>query len=41
MNKVSMKDLEKELKKKNINLSHQRLKILEYLTENQTHPTVD
>lgn len=36
-----MEDLEKELKNRNINLSYQRLKILEYLNENQTHPTVD
>lgn len=26
---------------KNINLSHQRLKVLEYLTKNQCHPTVE
>jgi len=30
-----------ELKLKNINLSHQRLKVLEYLTKNRCHPTVD
>jgi Fur family transcriptional regulator, peroxide stress response regulator len=30
-----------ELKQKNIYLSHQRLKVLEYLTLNQCHPTVD
>jgi Fe2+ or Zn2+ uptake regulation protein len=39
--KPSFKDLEKELKEKNINLSYQRLKVLEYLAENQCHPTVD
>ncbi len=39
--KPSFKDLEKELKEKNINLSFQRLKVLEYLAENQCHPTVD
>ncbi|MFT3983616.1 MAG: Fur family transcriptional regulator [Lachnospiraceae bacterium] len=33
--------LEQELKKKNINLSYQRLKVLEYLTQNQCHPTVE
>lgn len=37
----SMKDLEKELKNRNINLSYQRLKILEYLNQNHCHPTVD
>lgn len=36
-----MKDLEKELKNRNINLSYQRLKILEYLNQNHCHPTVD
>ena len=34
-------DLKQELKIKNINLSYQRLKVLEYLTQNQCHPTVD
>ncbi|NLL67856.1 MAG: transcriptional repressor [Clostridiaceae bacterium] len=33
--------LQNELKKKNINLSYQRLKVLEYLTQNQCHPTVE
>lgn len=36
-----MKDLEKELKNRNINPSYQRLKILEYLTQSQCHPNVD
>ena len=31
----------KQLKEKNINLSHQRLKVLEYLILNRTHPTAD
>lgn len=30
-----------QLKNKNIRLSHQRLKVLEYLCENPSHPTVD
>ncbi|MGI6420622.1 MAG: Fur family transcriptional regulator [Syntrophomonadaceae bacterium] len=34
-------DLKEKLKKKNINLSYQRLKVLEYLTQVRTHPTVD
>lgn len=34
-------DLLKELKNKKIRLSHQRLKVLEYLVENQIHPTAD
>lgn len=41
MNAITFENLERELKNKKINLSHQRLKILEYLIENQTHPTVD
>lgn len=39
--KVDFNDLAKELKKKNIRLSHQRLKVLEYMIENKNHPTVD
>lgn len=39
--KPSFEDLKQELKIKNINLSHQRLKILEYLTQNHCHPTVE
>lgn len=39
--KVSFEDLKQELKIRNINLSHQRLKVLEYLAQNQYHPTVD
>lgn len=30
-----------ELKNKKIRLSHQRLKVLEYLTKNHNHPTAD
>jgi hypothetical protein len=39
--KPIFEDIKQELKKKNINLSHQRLKVLEYLTQNRSHPTVD
>jgi Fur family peroxide stress response transcriptional regulator len=39
--KPSFEDLKQELKIKNINLSHQRLKVLEYLAQNHCHPTVD
>ncbi len=39
--KRSFDDLARDLKEKNIRLSHQRLKVLEYLTENPNHPTVD
>lgn len=37
----SFEELKKEIKQKGINLSHQRLKVLEYLYQNQCHPTVD
>jgi len=37
----SLKELKKELLQKNINLSYQRMKVLEYLTQNHCHPTVD
>lgn len=33
--------LKQKLKEKNINLSHQRLKVLEYLIQNRCHPTVE
>jgi len=33
--------LSRELKNKNIRLSHQRLKVLEYINDNRIHPTVD
>jgi len=39
--KLSYDDLTNELKIKNIRLSHQRLKVLEYLTSHKIHPTVD
>ena len=39
--KLSFEELKKEIKQKGINLSHQRLKVLEYLYQNQCHPTVD
>ncbi|MDF2653892.1 MAG: transcriptional repressor [Bacillota bacterium] len=39
--KFTSDDFAKELKSKNIRLSHQRLKVLEYLSENKCHPTVD
>lgn len=39
--KPLFEDLKQELKRKNINLSYQRLKVLEYLTQNRCHPTVD
>lgn len=39
--KKTMEDLTAELRAKNIRLSYQRLKVLEYLTEHMVHPTVD
>lgn len=39
--KLSFEDLLDKLNKKNIRLSHQRMKILEYLSNNQFHPSVD
>jgi len=39
--KFKFEDLLNELKIKNIRLSHQRLKVLEYLVLNQCHPTVE
>ena len=39
--KPSLEELKKKLNEKGINLSHQRLKVLEYLILNQDHPTVD
>ncbi|WP_352419209.1 Fur family transcriptional regulator [Proteiniborus sp.] len=39
--KITFEDLSKELKNKNIRLSHQRLKVLEYLANHKCHPTVD
>lgn len=40
MNKA-FEELTNELKKKNIRLSYQRLKVLEYMSTHRTHPTVD
>lgn len=37
----SLEQLKTELSRHNIKLSYQRLKILEYLTQNRTHPSVD
>lgn len=39
--KLTLENLKQELKEKNVSLSHQRLKILEYLVENRIHPTVE
>jgi len=38
---ISFKKLKKEINQKGINLTHQRWKVLEYLYQNKTHPTVD
>ena len=38
---ITFEHLKQELKEKNINLSYQRLKVLEYLYNNRCHPTVD
>lgn len=40
MNKT-FEELTNKLKEKNIRLSHQRLKVLEYMSNHRTHPTVD
>lgn len=39
--KIQFEDLLDKLKSKNIHLSHQRLKVLEFLTKNYNHPTAD
>jgi Fe2+ or Zn2+ uptake regulation protein len=39
--KLSFENLKQKLKEKNVSLSHQRLKILEYLVQNRCHPTVE
>ncbi len=39
--KITFEDLSNKLKDKNIRLSHQRLKVLEYLVNNRCHPTVE
>jgi Fe2+ or Zn2+ uptake regulation protein len=38
---LTYEELQKDLMKKNIKLSYQRLKVLEYLTRDRCHPTVD
>ncbi len=38
---LTFENLRQELKTKNISLSHQRLKVLEYLAQHRCHPTVD
>lgn len=37
----TLEALKQELVNRNIYLSHQRLKLLEYLTQNTCHPSVD
>lgn len=39
--KLDFEELTKELKNKNIRLSHHRLKVLEFLNDKRIHPTVD
>ncbi len=39
--KPSFEELKEKLKQRNIHLSYQRLKVLEYLVQNQCHPTVE
>jgi len=39
--KLTFEDLSRELKNRNIRISHQRLKVLEYLMINRSHPNVD
>ncbi|HHV12953.1 MAG TPA: transcriptional repressor [Clostridiales bacterium] len=39
--KTSFEALKQQLKMKNISLSHQRVKVLEYLARNRCHPTAD
>jgi Fe2+ or Zn2+ uptake regulation protein len=39
--KTSLEVLKQELLDNNIHLSHQRLKVLEYLIQNHNHPTVE
>ncbi|WIV13734.1 transcriptional repressor [Proteiniborus sp. MB09-C3] len=39
--KTAFEDLSIKLKNKNIRLSHQRLKVLEYVANHRCHPTVD
>ena len=37
----TLEQLKKTLQERNINLSHQRLKVLEYLTSHNTHPSTE
>ncbi len=37
----SFEEIIQELRKRNISLSYHRLKVLEYLTQNRCHPTVE
>lgn len=37
----TLEQLKKILQERNINLSHQRLKVLEYLASHNTHPTIE
>lgn len=37
----TLEQLKKNLQERNINLSHQRLKVLEYLTSHNTHPSTE
>lgn len=39
--KKTLEELSNELKKNNIRLTHQRLKVLEYLSNSTKHPTVE
>lgn len=39
--KFTFEELTQELKNKNIRLSHQRLKVLEYINNHRNHPTVE
>lgn len=39
--KTSFEEIKEILKERNINLSYQRLRVLEYLTKNRNHPTVE
>lgn len=39
--KTTIEDLSRELKNRNIRISHQRLKVLEYISNNRSHPTVE
>lgn len=38
---LSLEELKNDLKTQKINLSHQRLKVVEFLVQNRCHPTAD